>query len=153
MDYPNSFTPEVTEKVAQRLANLSNETTPQWGKMNSAQMLAHLNVAYDIAHERVEVKKPNFLMAFMLKKMIKPIVVGSKPYKKNSRTAPMFLIADEREFEQEKTKFINNLKETQEKGEAHFDGKHNPSFGVLSANEWNNMFYKHLEHHFNQFGI
>lgn len=153
MDFPNAFTQEVTANVTERLAKLANETTPQWGKMNAAQMLAHLNVSYDIAHERIAVKKPGFLMNILLKKVIKPIVVGPKPYKKNSRTAPIFLIGDERVFEEEKQKFLTNVQANLDKGEAFFEGKLNPSFGVLTANEWNTMFYKHIDHHFNQFNL
>ena len=153
MDYPNAFNQDVADKVNERLAKLTNETSPQWGKMNAAQMLAHLNVAYDIAYDKISTKKPGFLMNILLKNVIKPVVVGPKPYKKNSRTAPVFLIADERVFEEEKDKFITNMQTNLDKGESFFDGKENPSFGVLTLNEWNTMFYKHLDHHFNQFNI
>ena len=153
MDFPNSFIEETGTVVLARLEKLTNETKPEWGKMNAAQMLAHLNVAYDIAYEKTLVKKPGFLMSFMLKKMIKPIVVGVKPYKKNSRTAPSFLISDKRDFSTEKQALISNVINTSKKGEAFFEGKHSISFGELSANEWNNMFYKHLDHHFKQFNI
>ena len=38
-------------------------------------------------------------------------------------------------------------------GEEYFDGKENISFGKLTKNQWNILFSKHLDHHFNQFGI
>ncbi|RZJ66435.1 MAG: hypothetical protein EOO47_25375, partial [Flavobacterium sp.] len=81
------------------------------------------------------------------------LVVGEKPYKKNLHTAPSFLIADEREFEKEKTRLINYLNKTQQLGEVHFDGKESLSFGKLNKTQWNNMFYKHLDHHLSQFGV
>ena len=33
------------------------------------------------------------------------------------------------------------------------DGKESFSFGKLKAQEWNNMFAKHLNHHLEQFGV
>ena len=45
------------------------------------------------------------------------------------------------------------ITKTQELGEQYFDGKESHSFGNLTSNEWNNLFYKHLEHHLTQFGV
>ena len=79
--------------------------------------------------------------------------MGEKPYKQNSRTAPNFLITDQREFEHEKKRLIDHINKTQQLGEAHFHGKESHSFGALDKTEWNNMFYKHLDHHLTQFGV
>ena len=35
----------------------------------------------------------------------------------------------------------------------YFNGKESHSFGILTVTEWNNSFYKHLDHHLNQFGV
>jgi hypothetical protein len=59
----------------------------------------------------------------------------------------------QKDFEKEKAILIDNLKKTQELGEAHFEGKDNFSFGKMSSKEWNGLFYKHLDHHLSQFGI
>jgi len=42
---------------------------------------------------------------------------------------------------------------TQKFGSARFEGKESHSFGKLTSKEWNNMFYKHLNHHLTQFGV
>ena len=39
----NTFDPKTTEKTFERLEKLNYMSKPQWGKMNVAQMLAHLN--------------------------------------------------------------------------------------------------------------
>jgi hypothetical protein len=84
--------------------------------------------------------------------MVKPIVVGDKPYKHNSPTAPAFKIVDQRQFEVEKQKLITHITQTQRLGEVYFEGRESNSFGPLTAKEWNVMCYKHLDHHLNQFG-
>ena len=35
----------------------------------------------------------------------------------------------------------------------YFDNKENTSFGPMTTNEWNNLFYKHLNHHLEQFKV
>jgi hypothetical protein len=148
----NTFDPKTTETVLSRLEKLNHTTAPQWGKMNSAQMLAHLNVPYDIDNGKKQTKISGF-GKLMLKLFVKNIVVGEKPYIKNSRTSPDFIIADERDFEKEKALFIANVKETEAKGASHYEGRESSAFGKLTARQWSIQFYKHLDHHFTQFGV
>lgn len=152
MALPNIYKQETTELLLNRIAKLTPQTQPGWGKMDVAKMLAHVNVSYDLYEGRTIVKTP-FLKKLLLKAFVKPIVVSEKLYPKNSRTAPIFIISSDKDFEKEKAKLINNIQTVHAKGEAHFEGKDSSSFGVLTAIEWNNMFYKHLDHHFNQFGV
>ena len=148
----NIFEESVTNQVVNRINSLTPETAPKWGKMNVAQMLAHCCVTYEMIYDDTHPKATGF-KKFMLKMYIKGVVTNETPYKKNSRTAPQFIIADQREFEKEKKRLIDYIEKTQKLGEAHFEGKESNSFGALSAAQWNNSFYKHLDHHLTQFGV
>lgn len=148
----NIFTQNVTEQVINRINNLKPTTPALWGKMGVAQMLAHCCITYQMVYDSVH-PKPNFLMKLLLKTFVKNVVVSEKPYKHNSQTAPAFIIKEDKNFEEEKNKLVAFITKTQQLGEAHFDGKESLSFGVLTKTEWNNMFYKHLDHHLNQFGV
>lgn len=152
MPFPSVFDEKVVQQLESRINKLTPETLPQWGKMNVSQMLAHVNVSYHVIQSD---KKPkyNFFMKLMMKWIIKGIVVSEKPYKKNSRTAPNFIITDERDLGEEKEKLIANLRKVQQQGASYYDGKENPGFGTLTLNEWNNLFYKHLDHHLKQFAV
>lgn len=152
MTWKNLFDAQESQKAIARINALTSETQPQWGKMNVAQMLAHCNVAYELVYTDKH-PKPKGFQKFMIKLFAKNIVVGPKPYKKNSRTAPMFLITDQREFETEKKRLIEHLQKTQQLGPSHFEGKESHAFGALSENEWNTLFSKHLDHHLSQFGV
>lgn len=152
MALPNIFTKPVADGIIQRINNLTATTQGQWGKMAVAQMLAHCCVTYEMLYENNH-PKPNGFVRFMLKTFVKKGIVNETPYKKNSGTAPAFIIKDDRNFEAEKSRLITYIKRTQELGEAHFDGKESNSFGNLSKTEWNNLFYKHLDHHLTQFGV
>ena len=151
MDLPNIFTPPVSEKVIERINHLTPDAVPGWGKMNVSQMLAHVNVAYEFVYDNKH-SKPNFFMKFFLKTFVKKVVTGQAPYKHNSQTAPQFIIKGSRDFEQEKNRLIKYIIDTQKLGEEHFDNKESLALGVLNKNEWNNMFYKHVDHHLQQFG-
>ncbi|WP_025761784.1 DUF1569 domain-containing protein [Dyadobacter tibetensis] len=152
MSLPNIFSEAVAEAVIARIEELTPSSQPQWGKMNVAQMLAHCCVSYEYVYDNKH-KKPNVVMRFFLKTFVKDAVVNEKPYPRNSRTAPDFIISDSRDFEKEKTRLIGYIRRTQQLGEKHFDQKESHSFGTLSEMEWNNMFYKHLNHHLIQFGV
>lgn len=152
MDFPNIFTKEVSDKVIERINKLTPETNPQWGTMNVGQMLAHCSVAYEMVYDNIH-PKPNAFSRFLIKLFAKKIVLGAAPYKRNSRTAPMFIMEDDKDFEKEKKRLVDYINKTQELGESHFEGKENLSFGKITTNEWNNLFYKHLDHHLNQFGV
>ena len=146
------FDDAVTKELIDRINQLKPDSQPEWGKMTVAQMLAHCNVTYEMAFEDIH-PQPNFLVKFMLKLFVKETVVGEKPYKRNSQTAPQFIISDERDFETEKKRLLTYLQKTIDLGENHFHNKESNSFGPLSKKEWSNMFYKHLDHHLTQFKV
>jgi len=148
----NIFKKEVTEEVLTRINSLKPDSKPKWGKMNVAQMLAHCNVTYEMVYDNKH-EPAKGMKKFFLKLLIKGVVVSEKTYKPNGRTAPQFLIVDERVFDKEKQRLTDYVIKTLELGEHHFDGKDLNSFGELNKTEWNNMFYKHLDHHLNQFGL
>lgn len=152
MDLPNIFTKPVADEVIGRINKLSPDTAAQWGKMNVSQMMAHCNVTYEMVYDNKH-PKPNAFMRFILKILVKGKVVSDIPYKKGEQTAPVFIIKDEKNFETERARLIGYISKTQELGEQAFEGKESLSFGVLTLNEWNNMFYKHLNHHLTQFGV
>lgn len=152
MPLPDIFSASESEMMIKRINKLSLETQAQWGKMTVAQMLAHCNVTYEMVYETIH-PKPGALMKFILKMMVKNKVVNEASYPKNNQTAPQFIIKDAREFEKEKQRLIAYVSKTQQLGGAHFDGLESNSFGKLTSTEWNNMFYKHLNHHLTQFGV
>jgi hypothetical protein len=147
----NVYDPAVAAELVARLNTLAPETLPQWGKMNVAQMLAHCSVAYEMAFED---KHPpaGALMGWVLRTFVKRAVVNTKPYPKGSPTAPAFKVSSQQDFEQERRRLIHYVERTAREGASFFEGRRSPSFGVLTAQEWSHLFYKHLDHHLTQFG-
>ncbi|NJB82163.1 DUF1569 domain-containing protein [Wenyingzhuangia aestuarii] len=152
MSYPSIFNVATLAENKKRLDKLTTDSQPLWGKMDAAQMLAHLNLTYDTSRGRVRLELHPF-MHFFVKTFLKKTIVDSKPYPKNAKTAPYFLVADSKVFEEEKSRLLQNMQWAFEKGEAYFEGRLTASFGRLTAKEWSNLFQKHLDHHFQQFGV
>ncbi len=147
----NAFEAQDVAVLVQRIQNLKPDSQALWGKMSVAQMLAHCNVTYEMVYEDKH-PKPNWFKRFLLKALIKNIVVNDKPYKQNSQTAPEFIIADSRAFEAEKARLLAYIQKTLELGGSAFAGRESHSFGPLTQKEWSNLFVKHLDHHLAQFG-
>jgi hypothetical protein len=148
----NIFSQEVNTEILSRIDKLTSKTKPLWGKMAVAQMLAHCNITYELVYDE-KIPKATGFKKWLLKTLIKNTVVSEKPYKKNSRTAPVFIVSTDKDFDSEKNRLVSHIQKTQELGETYFDGKESNAFGILTKTEWNNMFYKHLDHHLNQFGV
>lgn len=148
----NIFEKEGVDRMIARINSLTPETRAEWGKMSVSQMLAHCNVAYELVYTTKH-PRPNAMAKFFIRLFAKQAVVGHKPYPKNSRTAPMFVVEEQRDFEVEKKRIVDHIAKTYELGVTHFDGKESHAFGNLSIKEWNTLFSKHLDHHLTQFGV
>ena len=148
----NIFNAETANEIINRIEQLTPSTKANWGTMDAAKMLAHCNVTYEMVYDNIH-PKPNGFLKFILKLLVKGKVVSDKAYPKNGKTAPQFIIKSDKDFSVEKNRLIEFIKKTQDLGEAHFNGKESHSFGELNTQEWNNMFYKHVDHHLNQFGV
>jgi len=152
MALPNVYDSGIAEQLISRINLLTPTSQSQWGKMNVSQMLAHSNVTYEyVFDERND--KPNFIVKAVLKNFVKPKVVGESAYPQNSPTGPAFIMNGTKDFEKEKQRLIDYIRRVVEAGREAFEGKESSSFGILTAQEWNNMMYKHLDHHLSQFGV
>ena len=112
----NVFDAKDAQEYINRINNLTPETQRKWGKMSVDQVLAHLNVAYDLTFMPEKFPKPSFIAKFLLSRFVKPKITNEIPYKQSLPTSPVFIIADERNFEEEKAKLIGNIQRVQQLG-------------------------------------
>jgi hypothetical protein len=148
----NVFDQQEAAALVTRIHQIQPGTKPLWGKMNAGQMMAHCCVTYEFVYDNKH-PKPAGLKKLMIQLFAKNIVVGPKPYKRNERTAPEFIMPDNKNFNQERERLSAYVQRTQELGAAYFEGRESHAFGKLSTAQWNTMFYKHLDHHLQQFGV
>lgn len=149
----NLFDPNVNKDIVTRIQSLSPQTPQLWGKMNGAQMMAHVSGVLELAlGDRVE--PPTTKWKFkLLKPLIKRMVLSEKPYKKGLPTGDNFVVSDEKAFAAEQKRIIELVERFAKQGEQGITQHPHPIFGKLSAEEWSKNQWKHLDHHLRQFGV
>ncbi len=152
MEIVNIFERSGFDRLIDRVNSLSPESKSKWGKMDVAQVLAHCNLVFEMFYHKERFKKPNPVVKFLSIKLIKPMLLGPKPYKHSMRTAPELVVTEAKNFDQEHRKLLDHLEKTNSLGEAHFEGQESISFGKMTAAEWSTLWSKHLDHHLSQFG-
>ena len=149
MEVKNLFEPGVKQEIIDRINKLTPETKQQWGKMNVAQMLAHVQRPIGIALGTHQ-PKGSFLLR-LIGPLFKSKLWDEKPYKQSLPTDPTFVMTgEEKDFEKEKSlllSMINNFSKENIAGEQH------PVFGKLTKDNWSKATWKHLDHHLKQFGV
>ncbi len=148
LDVKSLYEEKCYQEMVQRVHDLTPQSTPGWGKMDVAQMLAHCAEVQEVMNGK-QVKVPFYMKLFS--GFIKKMVTNTKPYTKNLPTAPDYVKVGVHNFEEEKQYFLDVLQiffenRTSEK-EPH------PVFGKMTDLERGWAMYKHHDHHLKQFGV
>ncbi|MEZ4795739.1 MAG: phenylacetic acid degradation bifunctional protein PaaZ [Flavobacteriaceae bacterium] len=148
---------EMTDyKILECLAKLSAESKPKWGTMSPQHMLEHLEYTYKIAsgqNQNFEINTPE--------KILDKVHNSLYNYHKMPREH-MFPLAEEskinelkhKDLEEAKLKFLESRQEYLDFFKENPDTKlKNAVFGEMNRYEWYLLDRKHLNHHFEQFGL
>ena len=146
------FNTEAHNEILSRLDILSEESQAKWGKMNVTQMLNHCKQPITLALGESRIKKPNALKR-MLFKMISPSLYNDKPWKQGLPTAKEYVIVETEAFETEKASLKQWIEKIHSSEDYFKPTKVHPYFGTFTAEQWGKSAYKHLDHHFRQFGV
>jgi hypothetical protein len=87
-----------------RIEHLQPASTRLWGKMNPSQMLTHCYRVLETG-AGVTPSKQAFL-GKIITPFIRGMVLGEKPFSRNSPTGPSFVVSDERDFEAERKRLL-----------------------------------------------
>lgn len=148
MEVKNLFHPFVKQEIIHRINSLTPQSQRQWGKMNVAQMLAHVQLPIKIAYG-THTPKGSFLLR-LIGPLFKSKLWDNKPYKQGLPTDPTFVMSEsEKDFETEKSALLDLVGRF---SEATIVGKKHPIFGRLTKENWSKATWKHIDHHLKQFG-
>jgi len=142
------FETESWNEIKNRLNTLNLESERKWGKMDISQMLHHCQHPLNVSLGKGNIKKQFFPLAFLFKKSL----YNDKPWRQNLPTAKSFKITEQKDFEPEKIaleKLIDEFHQLKNKTQ----WEPHPLFGKFTPQQWGQMQYKHLDHHFRQFGV
>jgi hypothetical protein len=149
MEIKNLFDPAAKLEIINRLNKLSSQTQNKWGKMDVAQMLAHVQVPMGVALGTHTVKG-NWLMKLILP-FFKKNLYDEKPWKQGLPTDKTFVMTGQsKDFEKEKSQLLDKITRFTE---TNMINEKHPVFGKLTKEQWSKATWKHIDHHLKQFGV
>ena len=148
----NLYEPECAGEIKRRISQLRPDSPAQWGKMSSAQALAHCSEGLRWAVG--DTIPPRMLLGGLIGRAIKGKVLGDDaPMRPNSPTAKTLIVSDPRELAAERDRVITLLDRFTTSGPAGCTVQQHSFFGRLTPMEWAILMYKHIDHHLRQFGV
>lgn len=149
----NLFDATVANQVKTRLGELEPQSERRWGKMTAAQMLAHCSIGMQWAVGEVAPEK-GALPVRLIGRLVKPMVFRNEdPMRRNSPTARSLVVADERDFAEERDRLSRLIDKFAAGGPAGCTRNPHTFFGKMTPDQWAILTYKHLDHHLRQFGV
>ena len=136
-------------EIQQRLAMLTPDRAPRWGKMNAPKMVVHLADALKMALGELPVKPRRSPLRFPV---IKQLIIYVLPWPKGAPTAPELLARAPDAWNGEVVS-LSALVEKFSTRSASDKWPPHPAFGKMSGRLWGALVYRHCDHHFTQFGI
>ncbi len=143
----NLYDADVYEEILERLAALTPDTQATWGKMDVAQMLAHCAEVQDVYNGK-PLQVPFWMVVF--RPLARPLLLSEKPFKKNYQTIDQFKMVEPENFDQQRDRLTNSLRTMHALGRRELQHK---LMGRMTEAEVGWITYKHLDHHFRQFGV
>ena len=149
MEVKNLFDPAVKQEIINRINKLTPQSQRQWGKMDVAQMLAHLQLPIQVAYG-THMVQANWLMKLILS-LFKKTMYNEKPWKKGLPTDKSFIMTGKaKDFEKEKKHLIDLIEQFNENK---IVNERHPVFGKFTKEQCSMSAWKHLDHHLRQFGV
>src|SRR5689334_22161660 len=142
--------PIVRQEMLTRLGRLSPDASARWGKMNATQMLAHLvdwMAMADGSLPTAPIRK-----AGLHYPVLKQLAIYWLPFPKNVMTAPELKRRKAQDWLIELEAVRRRLEEF-DTFAARDDWPPHPVFGSMTRRGWCVFAYRHMDHHFRQFGI
>lgn len=136
-------------ELKDRLGRLTPDAMPQWGKFDAPKMIVHCSDAIRMALGRIPTKSKNLPIRHP---PLKQLFVYWLPWPKGAPTARELLERTPADWSAEVTSLLELMDEAGTVPRGHQWPEH-PAFGRMSRRAWGVLGYRHLDHHFRQFGV
>ena len=147
---PTLYQNEARNALSQRLARLRPDAPPRWGRFTAPQMLAHVNDGLRMALGDLPTAPKDLPLRYP---PLKQLLVYVLPFPKGAPTSRELLArVDRAQWDAEVTAFPGLL-ERAGSCAGRRDWPLHPAFGRLSSRAWGVLGYRHVDHHFTQFGV
>jgi len=147
----NLFEKEEFDNMLDRINSLDESSKKKWGKLTHAQMLAHCSKVLELAVNQHP--KQIFIGKLFGKYILSKILANKGEVKKNATSTKKLFVENPSSFKEEKKHLIKLFSDFYNNGKEYYENKNHPFFGKLTAKQWNELTYKHLNHHLSQFSV
>jgi hypothetical protein len=156
---PSLLNEDSRQELRQRLEALRPDTAPRWGRFTAPVMLSHVIQSIGMMTGAVPVARKKVPWAFS-HAPLKHMLIYVLPFPKGLPTAPELLARpcidansmSEGAWSAERGAFARALETIPEVAKRNVWPAH-PAMGPLTAGQWGTLQYRHLDHHFRQFGL
>jgi hypothetical protein len=142
--------PEAADQILARLDRLTPDTTPRWGRFSCSDMLAHLNEWFRMALGEISPAPKRVPIRFF---PLKQLIIYVLPFPKGVPTAPELIARSGRAVWSDEVRSFRELLGRVAKCSAETRWPTHPAFGSMTRRSWGVLGYRHLSHHFTQFGV
>ena len=137
------------KELKERLGQLQPDARARWGKMNAPQMVAHLGSAMQMAQGELKVTPKNLPIRHW---PLKQLIVYWLPFPRGAPTAPELMIGEPGEWAEGIARLRSRIDQFgSRKPDKPFPI--HPAFGKMTPKAWGVLVYRHIDHHFKQFGV
>ena len=136
-------------ELKERLGHLQATAQPRWGKFNAPQMLIHVVDALRMANGEVKTASKNLPIRYT---PLKQLVVYWLPFPKGAPTAPELLNQEPGDWAEGIAKLRTQIDSFSSR-DPKAPWPIHPAFGKMTPKAWGVLGYRHIDHHFKQFGV
>ncbi len=142
-----------------RVAALRPDTPARWGRFTAPQMIAH--AIQSLAMMTGEVPVARARVPWIVRSApVRYLLVYVLPFPKGLPTTPELLArravapsVSEAEWAEELRAFDRALDSVAARAASATEWPPHPAFGPISGKDWGALQYRHIDHHFRQFGL
>ena len=144
------FNPAHRQEFAERMQRLTPEAERRWGTMSAAKMICHVGDQLRTALGDLPSSAGSGPMTLP---GVKHFIVYVMPWPKGKvQTAPVMLTTEPDDFEADCNDLVALMERFAERGPQAAWPPH-PLFGELSGKTWGALAGRHIDYHFQQFGV
>ena len=140
---------EDRDELRRRVQALTPSMQPRWGRMNAPQMMAHVTDQLRMTLGEIQTKPIASAFRFF---PLNALMVYWAPWPKGAPTLPELIRRQPEPWGTEIADFDRVLEAFGRRSQNDPWPQH-PLFGRLSSRAWGVLGYRHVDHHFRQFGI
>ena len=136
-------------ELRDRLSRLDAGAQRRWGTMSAPQMIAHLVDAMRMTYGDIQIPSKNLPIRYP---PLKQLIIYWLPFPKGAPTAPQLISRPPADWPSECATLATMIDRFAE-CDASGPWPEHPAFGPLTGRAWGVLAWRHIDHHFKQFGI